>query len=154
MGWTFHNDWTRDDLIADLTTTWTSSNGYLSNSTKTRHLKWVLNEESHGGNGVLWTVRERDWPDGADKETSADRWIGCDLLDCYEGSWGVKNMEEIVGPYYYDCPLEFLDMVPIETYGGNKEWREKVIHYHQHDISSRTKALIGPKLIDIAAENE
>ena len=52
MGWTYHNDWTRDDLIADLTTTWTSSN-----STKTRHLKWVLYEESHGGNGVLWTVR-------------------------------------------------------------------------------------------------
>ena len=95
MGWTYHNDWTRDDLIADLTTTWTSSN-----STKTRHLKWVLNEESHGGNGVLWTGRARDWPDGADKETSADRWIGCDLLDCYEGSWGVKYMEESVGPYY------------------------------------------------------
>ena len=29
-------------------------------------------------------------------------------------------------PYYYSCPLKYLDLVPIDTYGGNAEWRDGV----------------------------
>ena len=39
-------------------------------------------------------------------------------------------MEEEMHPYYYSVPLGYLNMVPIETYGGNAEWRECVMANH------------------------
>lgn len=39
--------------------------------------------------------------------------------------WGFKAMSEQVGPFYYDCPLEFIDLVPVV----NTAWREKVRRY-------------------------
>ena len=35
-------------------------------------------------------------------------------------------MEESMHPYYYSCPLSYLELVPIDQYGGNAEWREGV----------------------------
>jgi hypothetical protein len=34
-------------------------------------------------------------------------------------------------PYYYSVPLGYLNMVSIETYGGNAEWRERVMANHK-----------------------
>jgi len=36
-------------------------------------------------------------------------WIGLTLIDCRNGQAAVKNMDESCGPYYFDCPLAFLD---------------------------------------------
>jgi hypothetical protein len=48
----------------------------------------------------------------------------------YEG-WGYKDLDESMGPYYFSCPLKYLDMVPIDRYGGNAEWRAGVVAYHE-----------------------
>jgi hypothetical protein len=39
-------------------------------------------------------------------------------------------MDESVFPYYFSCPLKYLEMVPLEQYGGNAEWRKGVQEYH------------------------
>lgn len=41
--------------------------------------------------------------------------------------WGWKGISEEMGPYYYDCPLSFLDDA---TPGNAAEWRQKVREYH------------------------
>lgn len=39
--------------------------------------------------------------------------------------WGYKDMDESAGPYYFNCPLSYLDMVP-DPGGYATEWRAKV----------------------------
>ena len=46
-------------------------------------------------------------------------------------------MSESVHPYFYYCPLGYLDMVPLEVYGGYAEWRELVRQYHARSIEKR-----------------
>ncbi len=45
------------------------------------------------------------------------------LLDCSAGQWGYKTIPEKAGPFYYGCPLEFLDLAHDET---NQEWRDRL----------------------------
>jgi hypothetical protein len=52
------------------------------------------------------------------------------LLDKSKGcGWGYKDMDESMGPYYFDCPLRLL-----KGNGMHNEfsirWREKVRAYH------------------------
>ena len=51
--------------------------------------------------------------------------------------WGYKDMEESMGPYYFSCPKKYLDMVPLEVYGGNASWREQVAEHHQRSAEKR-----------------
>lgn len=48
------------------------------------------------------------------------------LLAKQNGNWGYKNMSEAMHPYFYKCPLSFLNEVPV----SNQDWRNKVIDYH------------------------
>ncbi|MFP9024350.1 hypothetical protein ACLI38_26285, partial [Pseudomonas aeruginosa] len=50
------------------------------------------------------------------------------LLDCSAGQWGYKTIPEKAGPFYYGCPLEFLDLAHDET---NQEWRDRLTQEHQ-----------------------
>ena len=54
--------------------------------------------------------------------------IKLDLLDVSNGYWGSQSISESMGPYYYGCPLEFLDMA---TFGVNQVWREQLRQHHQ-----------------------
>lgn len=113
MGWTFSEAWpTKADLVRHLT-----GPGYGGECL--RCLRHALR-----GN-VLWTIHERYKADG-----SSVRFIGCFLLrrdrDC---GWGYKDMDESMGPYYYTCPLSFLDDTPCSGVGYSREWREKVREY-------------------------
>lgn len=111
MGWTFTRDTTRGDVIADRIAAW-------SNDT---HTGRTLRHCTKGN--VLWTVREI-----TDKRAGmTERYIGCDLLRCERGyGWGYKDMEESSGPYYYSCPLAYLEMVPVAC----EAWRARVREYH------------------------
>jgi hypothetical protein len=40
--------------------------------------------------------------------------------------WYHKPMEESMGPYYYSCPLSYLDLAPVASW----HWRDGVIQYH------------------------
>ena len=54
-------------------------------------------------------------------------YIGCFLLASDGGfGWGYKDMEESMHPYYYDCPLDFLDLAPVAC----AAWRDLVRVYH------------------------
>jgi len=78
---------------------------------------------------VLWTVREviHKQATGNRIPDTAHRYIGCDLMACQRGfGWGYKDMDESVHPYYYTCPLSFLDMAPKTC----PDWRALVREYH------------------------
>lgn len=49
------------------------------------------------------------------------------LVSKEQGTYAYKDMDESMGPYYYDCPKEFLDLAPI----SNLSWRSKVYQYWQ-----------------------
>lgn len=100
---------------------------------------------------VLWTVHEY----GKAGEP-LKRFIGCYLLGRAGGRWGYKPMEESMGPYYYSCPLAYLEMVPPPEGLGPEitAWRDKVRAYHKARAETlaarreRRKSLsIGPGLL-------
>lgn len=69
---------------------------------------------------VMWSVWEIE-----DKQF---KYIRCDLLQRDPGfGWGYKPLSESSYPYYFSCPLRYLDMAPVQC----AEWREKVRYYHE-----------------------
>ncbi len=111
MGWSFTMDATRADIIGERIEAWSSET----------HAGRTLRHCTKGN--VLWTVWE--FTDKRAGTTELD--IGCDLLQGYPGyGWGYKNMGESMHPYYYSCPLAYLEMVPVAC----DKWREGVYEYH------------------------
>lgn len=111
MGWDFTKDATRADIIERQTATWTSEAG----STYTTIARACVGNH-------LWTVIEKTAP-GSEPE----RFIALFLLRRERNyGWGYKAMSEQSGPFYYTCPMKFLDMVPV----ANQEWRDGVLAYH------------------------
>lgn len=97
MGWMF-TSLSKESLVRDLL--------YDSPTCKTIAHRVVGN--------TLWSVAEK---------STGERFILCDLLEGSGQGWGYKSMDESVHPYYYDCPIDFLDMVPEVAC---QEWRDKV----------------------------
>ena len=128
MGWLFRSGSTRRDLVSERTKDWTreGAEGVSITTTCLAHC--------YRGNvysGVLWAVWERTFVKDGQEIQSTERWITCDLLRYQKDyGWGYKDMDESVHPYYFSCPLGYLDLVPIDTYGGNAEWREEVRSHH------------------------
>lgn len=114
MGWLF--GWNTRKELAD----------HLISGNGVRTLKHCFK-----GNN-LWAVQEYTHP-----ETNVTtRFIALYLLrgrnkpsfDYHSDGWGYKDMDESAGPYYYNCPLAYLDMVP-DPGGYATEWRAKVREY-------------------------
>ena len=81
--------------------------------------------------GVLWSVWERTFEPGGTPVQPKERWITCDLLQSRTRlGWGYRDMDERSYPYYFSCPLKYLEIVPIDQYGGHEMWRESVRDYH------------------------
>ena len=128
MGWLFTAGSTRRELIDERTRSWTAARpSEMAVST-------VCLAHCYRGNlysGVLWAVWERTFTRNDQQAQPTERWITCDLLRHQKGyGWGHKDLDESMHPFYYSSPLRYLEMVPIETYGGNPEWREGVRAYH------------------------
>ena len=132
MGWLFTNGSTRSGLISERTKGWQHAAG---DGTEVKSA--CLANCYRGGvfSGVLWTVWERTFTKGGHEVKPTERWIGCDLLR-YQSSygWGYKDMEESMGPYFYSCPLKYLDIVPVVA---NESWREQVRAYHARSKERR-----------------
>lgn len=103
FGWS-----SRKDVIRHLTTTGVDGNG--------REFKTL----AHTVRGAtLWAVQQ--W-------TGDEPFIACYLLygpvrpsdDPY--ACGYKGLDEAMHPYYFNCPVKYLDMAPEKC----PEWREKV----------------------------
>jgi len=60
--------------------------------------------------------------------------IGCHLLESEGHEWGYKSLVEAEHPYYYSCPLRYLDMVPQRC----ATWRARVHAFHQQRPASNT----------------
>ncbi|ELH5325995.1 TPA: hypothetical protein ACQGUU_001916 [Pseudomonas aeruginosa] len=125
MGWLFSSR-TRSELIRKLT----------QPEDQARARVRVIVHTLRGN--VLWSVTEVTakaegvHPDLAPGESM--RYIRCDLLQCSGGEWGYKAMDESMAPYYYSCPLRYLDMAKELSPG----WREKVRAYHARRRQSAT----------------
>lgn len=135
MGWLFKAGSTRREMIAENTQGWerTNEDGTTIKSACIAHCY-------RGGvfSGVLWSVWERTFTKDGQQVEPAQRWIVCDLLRYQKDyGWGSKGMEESMHPYFYSCPLGYLDMVPIEQFGGHAEWREFVRSYHARITEKR-----------------
>ena len=117
MGWLFSSR-TRSELIQDL----------IRPEDTARASVRVLVHTLRGN--VLWSVSEVTakatgvYPDLAPGESI--RFIRCDLLQRSGGEWGYKAMDESMAPYYYSCPLRYLDMAKELSPG----WREMVRAHH------------------------
>lgn len=139
MGWLFKRDYSRKDLIDHLTKSWerTTEQGILVGTTSLAHCY-------RGGvfSGSLWGVWERTFMKEEVETEPNQRWITCDLLRYETGfGWGYKDMDESMHPYFFSCPLGYLKMVPIETFGGNEKWREGVHSYHARQKEHRQKRM-------------
>jgi hypothetical protein len=118
MGWLFGHGQSRAQLIGRLTQD-EEHNGVMRRCL--RHCT--------SGN-VLWTV----WEIRRQAEAPY-RYIGCDLMafDKECRGWGYNDLCESMEPFYYSCPLSYLDMVPPAA----PAWREQVRGYH----AARSRAL-------------
>lgn len=136
MGWLFTRGMTRREMISERAATWETTSGeMLVKSTCLAHCY-------RGGafSGVLWSVWERTFTKDGQTVKPTERWITCDLLRYQKDyGWGYKDMEESMHPYYYSCPLGYLEMVPIDQFGGHAEWREGVRQYHIRQKEKRRR---------------
>lgn len=119
MGWLYTRDATKNDII-------------MARCATEENEQYVYSTLKHAVRGnTLWRVACR-----RDKSTGVEeRQIACDRLSQSDGDWGYKDMAECEHPYYYDCPLRFLDIAPV----ANQEWRDKVRLYHK-----RARRIIQP----------
>jgi hypothetical protein len=120
MGWLFSKDQSKKELVAKLTEGWgneVSKTTALAKSVKGNQL-WVVFETVKG------EVQER--------------FIALFLLASQKGyGWGYKDMDEDMGPFYYNCPLKFLKMQPLARNDSSKEWREGVKKYWQKNKDAK-----------------
>ena len=130
MGWLFSSR-TRSELIRDLTQPEDHAHAHVR----------VMAHTLRGN--VLWSVTEVTaktegvHPDLAPGESM--RYIRCDLLQRSGDEWGYKAMDESMAPYYYSCPLRYLDMAKELS----PNWREKVRAHHAQRRRSATAVAGG-----------
>lgn len=79
----------------------------------------------------LWAVQAYTYTEGPQAGKTV-QFIALYLIRGSNNSsdgWGYKDMDESAGPYYYNCPLAYLDMVP-DPGGYATDWRAEVRKYH------------------------
>lgn len=126
MGWLFCKQ-SKNDLIREL---------IKPSETEDVSAKTIAHTVCFEGYHVLWSVVEitakvEDKPLGLTPGQTT-RLIRCDLLDVYGEQWGYKSLDETVYPYYFSCPLSYLDMAPERCH----TWRERVRAYHASRVSA------------------
>ena len=146
MGWFFTRGQTKEGLIKHLTQPWGNDCGENNvNHVECTCIKYAL----HGNH--LWGVFERIISEKAtNKEIERIRWISLFLLAKERNyGYGYKDMDEYSGPYYWDCPIKFLDLAPRiekdDESGYSLKWREGVKSYwkNQHDKVENKKNILS-----------
>ena len=117
MGWYFSPQ-SRSELIAEL---------IAPQETERASVKVI----AHALRGnVLWSVTEVTAKvEGVHRDLAPGqslRYIRCDLLERSGSQWGYKPLDESMHPYYYSCPLSYLDLAPEQS----ADWRAGVRAYH------------------------
>lgn len=150
MGWLFTQGQTKEELVQRVTREW--GNDSEDKEGNKIHISGKCIEQALRGNH-LWTVWEIVQTPLQDSKAAnkTDRVIALHLIEKEKGyGYGYKDMDESCGPYAYDCPLKFLDMVPVPDSKHAAGWREKVRAYHQEKTGKakkRAKISIGSHLV-------
>ena len=119
MGWSYYRNYTKAQLIE-----------HLTKSHESVDFQYTCIKKCLKGN-ALWTVWDMKSKESDDKNK---RVIELLLVSRHDNEWGYKGISESAGPFYYSCPLSYLDMVPV----ADAQWREQVKAYH-----SKVKPKIG-----------
>lgn len=77
----------------------------------------------------LWIVYEQ--------KNDGGRFIMLFLIQERKGEAGYKDIDESMGPYYFDCPLSLLDLAEPRAEGITGEWRTAVRNAHAHVRNQR-----------------
>lgn len=113
MGWLFTEGQTKKEVIERVTRTWTTTEDGDT-------ITYMATDKAIRGN-CLWVVFQRE------SGTGTTAFIALFLLRKERlYGWGYKDMQESMHPYYYTCPLSFLDKAPVAC----EPWREQVRAYH------------------------
>jgi hypothetical protein len=116
MGFDFTQGATKQDVV----------NEQLQDSETTRTLDHVVRQN------VLWALKESHSPAGPIV------WIYCGVMKLHRGfGWGYNSMSEDVGPFYYSCPIKFLERAPVT----NQTWRDNV----RANVSDKPRRVAGLK---------
>lgn len=79
----------------------------------------VASASSRDGYWFVWERDQKRFIEFVKVEKSRDR------------HFYMKAISEAMGPYYFDCPLRFLDLAPTTGVSGSGfDWREQVRQYH------------------------
>lgn len=125
MGWLYYAP-SKQALVQDLLA------NCESESLKRRSLASALVQE--GRQLVLWSVAEITAKDDSIRGLPAGqilKLICCDLVEKSGLSWGVKRLDEAMGPFYYSCPLRFLEIADELS----PSWRESVREFHSKALA-------------------
>jgi hypothetical protein len=114
MGWLFTEGTDKKALVASINARRTAGGMKILKSRLVGNHHWYV---AVGGNGKSF--------------------IGLDLIKIHRGEIGYKDMDESMGPYYYDCPESFIKISPVDPEDKNSiAWREKVIAHHARKARS------------------
>jgi hypothetical protein len=138
MSWIFNNYPTRASVVVARTTATEQrqAGGIVMKST-------CLASCCRGGPAfaVLWSVWERTAEFNGQPCGTTRRWINCDVLMAPRRfDWGYKALDESVELRYVSCPLSYLEMVPLWRFGGNAEWRDRVVN-EQHRLAQARRSV-------------
>ena len=108
MGWYYTHGASRSDIITELT---------HEQVTEDRVFRTL--RKCFRGN-TMYTLHE------GGKPGETKKWLGVYLLQRSSSGWGYKPMSEDALPYYFDCPVSYLDEADPATTENAKEWRQTV----------------------------
>ncbi len=138
MGWTFTSGATRADVIRVQTKGFVNDSGKLACIAKccTGNNLWAVFER---------TVKERT-EDGTVTPARTYRFICLFMLSNHRSyGWGYKDVDESMGPTYYNCPLKYIEMaeampMPAVEMHYAAEWRQAVRNHWQRQSQVRENA--------------
>jgi len=110
MGYYFTTGATRASIIAEIVREWGEK--CIAHKAIGNNL-WCLIEGKHPDTGAPW------------------KYVTLALLEADKGGWGYKPLDESMGPYEVNAPLEYLRAVaPFEPLGFAAKWRLRAFAYH------------------------
>lgn len=112
-------------------------NGRLSDDAQTP-IVYACLEHEVTPDGILWSVWRVRTLNGEAIASHQD-YIRCTLLERTAHGWACKHLSEDEGPYYYSCPLRFLEMTTCCGMYAH-QWR---VHVRQHHGSPNTESQAG-----------
>ena len=116
MGWLFpYHTTTKKLLVEDVLSHW-KDNGEIHATKSCKSGLWILCT-----------------PKGYDHKI-----IGLYLMEKQQGLWGYKDLDESSHPYYYDCPVKWLDEAPV----ANQAWRDGVAEYNKKKLEVAAKQIL------------